>query len=137
MERYQSKTVVIDRPAAEIFERFNRADSLTPLIGDRLEEWHADADTCSFRAQGFPIRVRITERVAPTLLKMASDQGTPFNFTVTAHLAEMPENKTELTMALEIELNMVMKMMIGPRLQQGADALVDIVAAYLNSQPKA
>ena len=63
MEKYESKQQQILKPAAFVFPLISRFDMLTPALRDRVEEWQADEDTCSFKVKGFTVRLRIAERV--------------------------------------------------------------------------
>ena len=50
MQEYISKQHQILRPAEQIYAVISRFDNLTPALADRVEEWQATEDTCSFKA---------------------------------------------------------------------------------------
>lgn len=53
MQEYTSRQQQIRRSAQQIYDVVSRFDNLTPALADRVEEWQADEDTCSFKAKGF------------------------------------------------------------------------------------
>lgn len=75
MQEYTSKQHRIQRPAEQIFAAVSRFDNLTPAVADRVEEWQATEDTCSFKAKGFTVKLRIAEKEAPKYVKIESDEG--------------------------------------------------------------
>ena len=52
MQEYTSRQQQIRRSAQQIYDVVSRFDNLTPALADRVEEWQADEDTCSFKAKG-------------------------------------------------------------------------------------
>ena len=80
MQEYISKQQQILRPAEQIYAVISRFDNLTPALADRVEEWQADEDTCSFKAKGFTVKLRMSERVEPRHVKIEGDGGVPMDF---------------------------------------------------------
>ncbi len=132
MERYQSKTVEIRRPVHEIYSKFTDIDALTPYLADKIEGWSATADTCTFRVQGFPISLRIGERIEDERITVVTQEGTPVHFTLSALFGKAPDDATSFSVALDIELNMMLRMMVGGKLQEGLDRMADGIAAALD-----
>lgn len=130
MQEYVSKQVQILRPAEQIYEVIHRFDHLTPAVADRVEEWQATEDTCSFKAKGFTVRLRMAERVAPKHVKITGD-GVPMDFAFWVQLHAVSADDTRLRLVLRIELNMMMKMMIGGKLQQALDQIADGIAGAM------
>ena len=80
MEKYESHQVRILRPAAVIYRTLSDFSNFTPILQDKVEEWQADADSCSFKVKGFTARLRIVEREENKLVKVTGDEGSPFPF---------------------------------------------------------
>ena len=59
MQEYTSRQQQIRRSAQQIYDVVSRFDNLTPALADRVEEWQADEDTCSFKAKGFTVKLRM------------------------------------------------------------------------------
>ena len=130
MQEYISKQQQIFRPASQIFPLISNLSLLTPAVADKVEEWQADEDRCSFKFKGFTVALRIEERVENKHVKVVGDGGTvPMDFAFWIQLHQVSENDTRIRLVLHAELNMMMRMMIGKKLQSGLDQAVEGVAA--------
>ena len=137
MQEYISKQHQILRSAEQIYAVISRFDNLTPALADRVEEWQADEDTCSFKAKGFTVKLRIAEKEAPKTIKIVGgDGGVPMDFAFWLQLKEVAPYDTRMRLVLHIELNMMMKMMIGGKLQTAVDQIAEGIARALNAAPQ-
>ncbi len=130
MQEYISKQVQILRPAEQIYQVISRFDNLTPALQGRVDDWEATELTCSFKAKGFTIRLLMDERVEPKHVKIIGD-GVPMDFAFWVQLHKVDTNDTRLRLVLHAELNMMMKMMIGSKLQQALDQIADGIAGAM------
>ncbi len=131
MQEYISKQQQILRPAEQIYTVISRFDNLTPALADKVDEWQATEERCSFKAKGFTVKLRMEERIAPKQIKIVGDEGgVPIDFAFWIQLQQVAENDTRMRLVLHVELNMMMKMMIGGKLQ---DALDQIAAGIARS----
>ncbi len=130
MQEYISKQVQLLRPANVIYEAISRFDRLTPAVADRVEEWQATEESCSFKVKGFTVRLRMAERVEPKHVKITG-AGVPMDFAFWVQLHPVSECDTRLRLVLHAELNMMMRMMIGSKLQQALDQIADGIAAAM------
>lgn len=135
MQEYISKQHQILRPAGQIFAAISRFDHLTPALADKVEEWQADADTCSFKVKGFTLRLRVDERVEPRHVKIVADQA-PMDFAFWIQLHSVSADDTRLRIVVHTDMNMMMKMMIGGKLQEGVDRIAEGLAAAFNQAPR-
>ena len=137
LEKYESKQQQIFKPAACIFPFISRFDMLTPALQDKVEEWSATEDTCSFKVKGFTVALRIVERVENKHIKISGDEGAgvPVDFSFWIQLHEVSESDTRIRMVLHAELNMMMRMMIGSKIQGGLDKAVEGLAQAFNQLP--
>lgn len=133
MQEYISKQQQILRPAEQIYAAISRFDNLTPALADKVEEWQATEDTCSFKAKGFTVRLLMDEKVPPKQVKIIGD-GIPMDFAFWIQLQSVAENDTRLRLVLHAELNMMMKMMIGNKLQDALDQIAEGIAKAMNQQ---
>ena len=137
LEKYESKQQQIFKPAARIFPFISRFDMLTPALQDKVEEWSATEDTCSFKVKGFTVALRIVEREENKHIKISGDEGAgvPVDFSFWIQLHEVSESDTRIRMVLHAELNMMMRMMIGSKIQGGLDKAVEGLAQAFNQLP--
>ena len=133
MEKYESIQQQINHPAALIYPLISRMDMFSPAIQQQVEEWEATPDRCSFKAKGMKVCMRIDERAENKHVKIVSDEGgIPIDFAFWIQLKEIAPNDTRVRMVLHADLNMMMKMMIGGKIQKSIDDAVTQLAASLN-----
>ena len=137
MEKYESKQQQINHPASLIFPIISRMDLMTPAIQDKVEEWKATEDTCSFKVKGFNVALKIVEKVENKHIKIMADDanGVPVDFTFWIQLHEVSDCDTRIRMVLHAELNMMMRMLIGSKIQGGLDKAVEGLATAFNQMP--
>ncbi len=136
MQEYISKQHRVLRPAEQIYAAVSRFDNLTPALADKVEEWQATEERCSFKAKGFTVKLRMEERVEPKHVKIVGDEGgVPMDFAFWIQLHKVDENDTRIRLVLHIELNMMMRMMIGGKLQEAVDRIAEGIANAMNGIP--
>ena len=133
MEKYESIQQQINHPASLIYPLISRMDLFSPALQGKVEEWEATPDSCSFKVKGMKVSLRIAERVENKHVKIVADEGgLPIDFTFWIQLKEVAERDTRVRMVLHAELNMMMRMMIGGKIQSGLDQAVEGLANALN-----
>ncbi len=135
LEKYESKQQQILRPASQIYAVVSRFDNFTPILKDKVEEWQADEDSCSFKVKGFTMSLRMIDREEPKFVKIVGEGVTPVDFTFWLQLHEATPTDTRIRLVLHVELNMMMRMMIGGKLQKALDQIVEQIAQGFNSAP--
>ena len=137
MQEYISKQQQVLRPAEQIYAVISRFDNLTPALADKVEEWQATEDSCSFKAKGFTVKLRMEEREPGKYVKVVGDVGgVPMDFAFWIQLQEVSAADTRLRLVLRIDLNMMMKMMIGNKLQGALDQIAEGIARAMNAAPQ-
>ena len=137
MQEYISKQHQILRPAEQIYAVISRFDNLTPALADRVEEWQATEERCSCMAKGFTVKLRMEERIAPKHVKIVGDEGgVPMDFAFWIQLHKVSDTDTRLRVVLHIDLNMMMRMMIGSKLQGAVDQIAEGIARAMNAAPQ-
>lgn len=132
MEKYESKQQQIHRCADQIYAALSSFSNFTPMLADKVEDWSADADTCSFKLKGMTARLRIVEREENKTIKIQGDDGSPVDFTFWLQLKEVAPYDTRMRVVVHAELNMMMKMLIGKKLQGAVDQIAEAIAAAMN-----
>lgn len=134
MENYESKQQQILMPADAVYAVISRFDNLTPALSDKVEEWQADENHCSFKAKGFTVKLQIIDKVAPKYVKITGDDGgVPVDFNFWIQLHPVSERDTRIRLVLHAELNMMMRMMIGGKIKKALDQIVESIATTFNS----
>ena len=77
--------------------------------------------------------LRFDEKVENKHVKVVSDGGSiPIDFAFWIQLHEVSANDTRIRLVLHAELNMMMRMMVGNKLQGGLDQAVEGLAMAFN-----
>lgn len=138
---YTSKQHTAYAPAELVFERLSNFENLTPIVGEKVENWVATADTCSFKVQGFTLMLRM-ERIEPSVedgsfvIKVVGEDS-PLPFAFFLQLKAVAASETRLRVVADVELNMMFKMMIGSKLQDAVDKLAEQIATAVNNNNNA
>ena len=129
----KSKHATVSRPPYMLYMAFVDMRNFSQFLPeDKRNEVHLEADYDSVHAvvQGFNVGVKVVERVPYSRIDFADD-GAPFNFAVSMHFDAVPGDpeKTDFSVEVHAELNMMMKMMLSSRIQEALDKMVDGMAA--------
>ncbi len=136
--QYKSKHGTVSRAASELYMNFVDCSRFRDMIPeDKRDAVTADYDSIKAVVQGFSIGVRIVRR-EPYKLIMLEDDGAPFHFTIDLHFDQTDSpSKTEFYINVSADLNLMMKMMLGTKIQTALDKIVDaLVAASEGRMPE-
>ena len=135
---YKSKHGTVSRAACELYMNFVDCSRFVEMIPeDKRSGVTADYDSIKATIQGFSIGVRIVRR-EPYKLIMLEDDGAPFHFGIDLHFDETDNpSKTDFYINVTADLNLMMKMMLGSKIQEGLNKIVDgLVAASEGRMPE-
>lgn len=136
LEKYESKQVKINRPDWMIYNLLSDFNNFTPMLEGKVDGWHVEGDTCSFSVKGFKLAIRMVEKTPYTTIKLGGDEGSPFEFFFWIQLVKIDEFDTRMRLTLHANLNVMMKMMVGKKLQEGLDQIADQIAMAFNMTPE-
>lgn len=124
--QYKSKHGIVNKSQAELYMTFVDLSNLARMVPPEAQATiTADYDTLSATVQGFTIGVRMTGRVPYSLLQI-QDNNAPFHFGVSMHFDPTDDaGKTDFWMEVDADLNLMMKAMLGKKIQEGLDKIVD------------
>lgn len=132
MEKYESKQQQIRRPASQVYAVISDFNNFTPVVQGHVEDWTADETSCAFKLKGMSVRLHMVDRVPDEYIKVSGDDRSPLDFTFWVQLKQVGDYDTRMRLVLHAKLNMVMKMMIGSKLQTGLDQIAAQMAAAFN-----
>jgi carbon monoxide dehydrogenase subunit G len=133
LEKYESHQRQIRKPAAVIYAALSDFNNFTPLVAGRVDDWRVEGDTCSFKVKGFTMTLRMTEKVPNQLIKIEASDSSPFGFKLWLQMKEVAPADTRIRIVLHAEMNTVIKMMVGKKIQPAIDGITDQLAASFNS----
>jgi carbon monoxide dehydrogenase subunit G len=147
-EKYESKQQQIRKPAEMIYAVLGDFNNFTPLVAGKVEDWtvtnsaSGSGDECSFRVKGIGVSLRMTEKIPGELIKIEASDSSPFGFTLWVQLKEVvpcadaadPRSAdTRIRLVLHAEMNMMIKMMIGSKIQPALDGMAEQIAKTFNA----
>jgi hypothetical protein len=126
----KSKKGVVSKAPHELYMAFTDMRNFMQFLPeDKKEGVTADYDSIHATVQGFNIGVKVADRVPYSKLEF-QDDGAPFQFKLKMHFDPASDPyKTEFRIILDAELNMMMKMLLGSKLQKAMDQMVDGLVA--------
>ncbi len=127
MTEIESKHGIVSRQPHELFMSFTDLQNFQRMLpDDKKDAITATYDTLEASVQGFNVGVKVHQRVPYSRIELV-DYGAPFAFHITLNFQPAPENpyKTDFWVKVEADLNLMMKMMLGGKIKEGLDKLVD------------
>lgn len=127
MTTYNSKHGTVGRSNMELFMMFTDLRNLSAAIPEAQKQqvdMDVTYDTLTVRMQGISLGIRICERTPYNTIRMESFNS-PFEFKVQLNFNDMGGGRTDFSIVLDAELNGMLKLMLGKKLQQGLDKAVD------------
>lgn len=129
--QYNSKHGIVSRPQTDLYMTFTDLRNFGSMIPHNEQaEVQADFDTLRATVHGFTIGVRVTDR-HPYDRIVVEDIDAPFHFMVIFRFEEVAgqSGQTDFSIEVEADLNLMMKMALGKKLQDGLDKMVDALVA--------
>ncbi len=127
----QSKKGIVSKAPYELYMMFvDMRNFVRFLPEDKKESVTADYDSLHAEVQGFNIGLKVVDRV-PYSRIVFQDDGAPFQFELVLFFNPVSNDpyKTEFQIILEAELNFMMKTILGGKLKDGLDKMVDALVA--------
>lgn len=111
--KINSQTVIVSAPQQEVFDFLKDANNLLHLLPqDKISDFKATTDECSFKVQGGIIISLIHDGEEGTdKIFMKSGVKSPFPFRLTINTGNQSD-KTEGRIEFDGEVNMFLKMMV-------------------------
>ena len=130
MVEYNSKHGQVRKSPIELYMMFvDMRNFVMMLPEDKKEMVKADYDTLQVSVQGYDVGAKVHSRTPYSRIELV-DYGAPFAFKVTLSFdADGNPAETDFSIKVEAELNFMMKMMLGSKLQEGLDKIVDGLVA--------
>lgn len=135
MSAYKGQPAVVNRPVAELYERLSTLDTFADRLAGLPEEVRAKVGDVEFEKDAIVIntpqvgqlRLEIIERVAPSRIVLGA-VGSPVPAKVIVELEEIDTDTTRLTPSMDVEVPMMLRPFVGPKLQQAADQFGSLLA---------
>ena len=122
----KSKRAVVSKAPYELYMGFTDMRNFVRMLPeDKKADVTADYDSIHAVVQGFSIGVKVVDRTPYSKIEFADD-GAPFSFSLKMHFdASSDPYKTDFQIVLDADLNFMMKTLLGSKLKDGLDKVVD------------
>mgnify|MGYP003312178456 CR=1 FL=1 len=127
----KSKRAIVSKAPYELYMAFvDMRNFVQFLPEDKKEGVTADFDSIHATVQGFNVGVKVVDRTPYSKIEFADD-GAPFQFRLAMHFdaASSDPYRTDFQIVLDAELNFMMKTLLGGKLKDALDKVVDGLVA--------
>ncbi|MFV0289808.1 MAG: hypothetical protein ACK5IJ_02760 [Mangrovibacterium sp.] len=142
LHKYESDIKIIPNNQDVIYNYLSNFDNLAQYMSDELLEqinekvpqikvsnFEADNDSCRFSIAGMgQAEIRIIDREPSKTIKVASTGSLPIGITFWIQLLPSSPYETKMKLTLHAEMSMIIKMMLGKKLESGIDELANMIA---------
>ena len=126
----KSKRAVVSKAPHELYMAFVDMRNFVQFLPEEKRQGvTADYDSIHAEVQGFNIGVKVSDRTPYSKIEYVDD-GAPFHFVLKLVFdAASDPYKTDFQIVLDADLNFMMKTLLGSKLKDGLDKVVDGLVA--------
>jgi carbon monoxide dehydrogenase subunit G len=143
MSKYTSDTKIIHHNQQVVYDYLSNFENLGKYLSSgildnvasrfpevNITNFEADRDSCQFNVSGMgTARIRIVDREPHKTIKAESEGSLPVGFTFWIQLLPVDETQTKMRLTLDAEMSMMIKMMVGDKLNEGVNQLAQTLAS--------
>ena len=141
MATYSSKPVIVATPAGELFDKVSNLESFQQSIESLPQEHKDKLGDVRFTADSIIINApvvgqmtfNVVERRRPDLLKLSAENS-PVPFIINIKFKEADSAHTHVTTDLDVEIPMMLRPMVGGKMQEAADKFGEMFANFFGGQ---
>lgn len=136
MTEIESKHGIVSRQPYEMYMTFTDLENFKRMLPeDKQGEITATYDTLQATVQGFSIGVKVHQRVPYSRIELV-DYGAPLAFHIVIHFEPAAQDayKTDFWINVEVDLNLMMKMMLSGKIKEALDKVVDSIVDASNGK---
>jgi len=131
MEQFKSKKGIVSKAPFELYMSFVDMRNFSQMLPeDKKDMVEADYDSITVNYQGFCIGAKVQQRLPYSYIELVDWGNSPVPFKIGLNFGSIGDPyKTEFSITVDAELNFMMKMMIGKKLSEALDKVVDGLVA--------
>ena len=112
MSAFKSPTIKVEKSAEYIFNILSDLRNLKNIMPKEVAEFEATDKSCSFKIPGVPkLTLIISEKIPFTKISFIA-QDSPVAFMLKCYIKELNTENSEVYLELDVELNMMMRVML-------------------------
>jgi len=120
--------VTVSKSTKETFEFFKTLENFEQLMPESTQKFEVDGDSFVFGLKGMPeIRLVLGDCIEYSKVSLAA-ASSKISFTLSAHIAEVSENSSEVQLKFEGDFNPMMAMMVKKPLTSFINTLTENIA---------
>lgn len=142
LQKYVSEVKVIEQNEKVVFDYLSNFENLSTYLNSgliekitkqvpqvKITDFQSNRDSCKFNITGMGVaEIRIVNRDPFKTIKVESSGSLPLSFTFWVQLLPVDSFKTKMRLTLHAELSMMIKMMVGNKLEEGINQLAETLA---------
>ena len=133
-EFIQGKTVIINQPSYALYTIFSDPGRIAGVLPEQYRDKVTfGEDTVLIHVQGFELGVKVHGRTPFSKVEYEHYGQSPFPFFIAIFMEPASDSTTYFHIELTAELNMMMRMLLGKKLEEGVNSLADGIATAFNS----
>ena len=122
----KGKVVTVEQPSYVLYTAFSdMRNFVAALPPDKKESVVATEDTIEGEVQGIRMGLKIAHKTPFSSLMFQNYGNTPFEFGITVFFDALDSYKTAFHIELNADLPMMVKMMLGSKLQDAVDQMTE------------
>jgi len=142
VSKYVSEVKLINHNQQIVFNYLSNFENLSTYLNSgliekitekvpqvKITDFESDQDSCKFNITGFGVaEIKIVNREPFKTIKVESSGSLPLSFTFWIQLLPVDEYNTKIRLTLHAELSMMIKMMVGNKLEEGINQLAETLS---------
>jgi hypothetical protein len=142
INKYVSETKLIDHNQQIVFNYLSNFENLSSYLNSgliekitnqipqiRITDFESDRDTCKFNISGIGLaQIDIVKREPFKTIKVESSGALPLQMTFWIQLLPVSPFQTKMRLTLHANFSMMIKMMVGDKLNEGINQLADTLS---------
>lgn len=142
IDKYVSDIQYIDKDIEVVYNYLSNFQNLSKYLTDdilaqisekvpqvKIENFESDQDSCRFSIGGFgSAELRIVGREPQKTIKVKGQGGIPLELTFWVQLLPSEAGKTKMRLTLQTEMGMMVKMLVGNKLENGVNQMAEHLA---------
>jgi len=143
VSKYVSDVKIVNNNQEMIYNYLSNFENLSKYVNEgllekmseqvpqiKISDFESDADSCRFQIAGMgQTEIRIAEREPLKTIKIVSTGSMPVEVKFWIQLLPVSAYETKMRLTLEAEMSMMIKMMVGRKLEDGINRIADVLAA--------
>ena len=135
MATYKSKPTIVNRNAAEIFDRFSNMNRMQEILDQLPEQQRKQIGDVEFTEDSMKIVTpqvgeiifKIKDRIRPSKI-VRGTESSPVPLTMEIDIDSHGEEQSEVTTAIDVQIPAIVRPIIGPKLQEAADKFGELIS---------